>query len=159
MSKPLQMELRRGIDPIQLSFVAPQEQVASLVPVVAAAGGSARPGEHVHTAASALGGHRVVRLNPSGGLDYASSDVAWHAGTVLGVTRGAAASGSLQSVVRDGQIEEPTWNWQVGRPVFLGVDGVLTQDLPPAAVFSLVVGFPIAPTRLLVAIREPLVIS
>lgn len=111
------------------------------------------------TAAVNLGGHRIVLLNSDGEADYARADELTHASIVLGMTSHAAAEGTSVDVVRIGELEEVSWDWTLNQPVYLGLDGVPVQSLPYNATFSLVIGFPITPTRLFLSIREPIILS
>ncbi len=110
-------------------------------------------------AAVALGGHRIVLLNADGEADYARADEITHASIVLGMTSHAAAEGADVDVIRIGELEEVSWSWTLNQPVYLGLDGVPVQSLPYNAAFSLVIGFPITPTRLFISIREPIILS
>lgn len=112
----------------------------------------------IETAAGATGGHRMVILNAAGQVEYADALIPEHAMQVLGMTTGAAIAGGQVTVQQSGEITEPSWSWTMNQPVFLGTNGQLTQVIPalPTAAFSLVVGFPLAATRLLIRQREPL---
>lgn len=105
-----------------------------------------------YVAAADLGGHRVVCAVP-GGVDLASSDAADSAGAVIGLTTAAAAAGTPVSVVTHGPVVEPSWSFVIG-PVYLGLDGLLTQD-PPTTGCVLRIGRATAPTVLLVDLDEP----
>lgn len=104
-----------------------------------------------------IGGHRIVHA--SGSLRHASCDDTATMQSVLGITLNAAAPGGSVNVVRVGEVTEPTWNWTVGSPVYLGLNGVLTQTLPATARFSLIVGFAKSQTELFVSLREPIILS
>lgn len=112
------------------------------------------------TAGSALGGHRIVAQSPTNNntVVYADASNSAHANLVFGMTLNAADAGGSVDVAVCGEFTEPTWNWTLGLPIFLSVDGTLTQTVPTSSVadFSLVVGFPITPTKLFVNIREPI---
>ena len=107
---------------------------------------------------SSIGGHRVVVLNGAD-LAYASNTDLTHANKILGVTLNAGNSGDTISIVNNGEVIEPTWNWTSNLPIFLGTNGLLTQT-PPAnpAVFSQIIGFPTNATTMFVHLREPLLI-
>lgn len=110
-----------------------------------------------YTAGAVLSGHRIVRANASGQVVYASNATLTDAGKALGLTRGAASSGSAVSILHDGVIEEPSWNWDTSLPVYLGSSGQLTQTAPTVgsgAVFLQIVGVPLTPTRLYLDIRQ-----
>jgi hypothetical protein len=106
-------------------------------------------------AGEALGGHRVVKLNPDGFAYHASADTPGDLAVVVGVTLGACSLGATADVIRSGEIIEPSWTWVPGLPIFLGLNGVLTQTLPPGAVFSLVVGVALTPVHAVFSPREP----
>lgn len=111
------------------------------------------------TAGQDIGGHRLVLLNAQGDAIYADARQLSHAEVVVGLTVFAAVQGHSIDIVRVGIVEEPLWSWVADQPVYLGLDGVPTQALPPGALFGLVVGFPIAPTRLFMSIKPPIVFS
>lgn len=113
------------------------------------------------TAGAALGGHRIVIIDQDSRAQYASSMDVSHALKIIGLTRGAAVEGDMVAVQRAGRITESSWNWAPGQPVFLGDNGLLTQVPPslPTSLFSLIVGFPIAPTSLFLSLREPILLG
>jgi len=114
-----------------------------------------------YPAGIAIGGHRVVTLNAAGKLVYASAADLSHMGRVVGITLGAVDVDADCRVQNFDQIEEPSWAWDASKPVYLGIDGLLTQQAPalPESKFSMVVGFPISSTVLLVNLREPIVLT
>lgn len=108
-----------------------------------------------------LGGHRAI-IPEVVGMDtfarYASNLDLTHANKVIGITVAASAADTPASIVRSGEVTEPSWNWTMNMPVYLGDNGLLTQTPPEApALFSLIVGFPITATKLFVSIREPII--
>ncbi|WP_051331767.1 hypothetical protein [Methylocaldum szegediense] len=113
------------------------------------AGGSALQ----YTAGEALGGHRMVVLNAQQKAIYADSSDPTHVDKVLGLTLGAAAQDALVTVQNSGEISEPSWNWALNQPVFLGTQGQLTQT-PPATGFVLMVGFPTSSNTLFLDIKQ-----
>lgn len=103
-------------------------------------------------AATALSGHRVVTPRADGTLEYASNDIPAFIAAPLWVTTAAASSGAPVDALMYGPVTEPSWNWTPGAPVYLGVNGVLTQTPPvaPAASFLAQVGVATSPTSLVV---------
>lgn len=112
------------------------------------------------TATTAIGGHRVLALDAANAVVYAENTAYMHSNKIIGISLNAAAPGGTISAVRAGEVAESSWSWDVTLPVYLGVNGLLTQTPPvyPAA-FSLIVGFPTAPDRLFVAVREPITLT
>lgn len=106
-------------------------------------------------ASGALGGHRLVAADGAGGVTYASCDDPTDLPAVLGMTLHAATDGAAIALRRVGEVEESSWSWTPGQPVYLGLAGVPTQTLPPTALFGLIVGIPTSPTTLFMTPREP----
>ena len=107
------------------------------------------------TADVAISGHRAVRGTSPSGADYCSNATASHAPAFLGLTQGAASSGTTVTVQRTGVIVEPSWAWTPWTPVFVGVNGVLTQSSPSSG-FSLVVGVALSATSILLRPQPPI---
>lgn len=80
-------------------------------------------------AAANLGGFRVVYDIGDGTVDYASYDTTSSAGSILGVTLHAASLGASATIVRQGQIVDPTLGLTPG-PLFLGSNGTITSTAP-----------------------------
>lgn len=118
------------------------------------AGGTAQE----KTAARALSGHRVVRATGADTVDYASVDDALMADDVLGLTLGAASAGATVYVLNNASVTEPSWAWTPLEPLFLGLDGLLTQTPleSPAAAFVLPVGFAQSSDTIMVRIGTPI---
>jgi len=101
-------------------------------------------------AATSLSGHRVVTPNPDGTLRYATNDDIGDLFAPLWITTGAAASGDPADAIVFGPLIEPSWSWTPG-PVYLGVNGTLTQTPPePPAVFLAQIAIATGPTALFV---------
>jgi hypothetical protein len=113
------------------------------------------------TAGADIGGHRIVVLDSSNKAQYADCTDLGHAQRVVGMTLNAAVADDSVSLQNFGEVTEPTWNWDMTKPVYLGPNGVLTQVVPTVeyAKFSLVVGFPSSPKSLFVNIREPIFLN
>lgn len=112
-----------------------------------------------YAASQDLSGHRLVRLNDGQTLSYASALNLQDANFVVGMTLNAALAGDPVDVLLVGEVEEPSWGWTPNQPIYLGADGYMTQVPAPGSVFSLVVGFPISPTKAFISIREPIILT
>lgn len=110
-------------------------------------------------AAEDIGGHRVVTLNEDNQLVYASNDNSGQVESPLWLSLGAIMNGAIDSVLAFGPITEPSWSWNPG-PVYLDVDGLLTQDAPEApALFAVQVGFATSSTRIVFDRRTSLALD
>ncbi len=104
-------------------------------------------GATTYTAAVPLGGHLAVTLGAAGDAIPADAATAWHY-AVAGITTGAVIAGAPATVVTTGSLEHSGWTFSPNLPVFLGLNGALTQTVPGGAVFSKVLGIAITPTRI-----------
>lgn len=94
------------------------------------------------TAATALGGHRMVRAESDGRVGYASNDNPLHGDDTIGMTLGAALVGDPIEVQYHGVVAHTGWAWIPGEPVFLGRDGMPTQAASAAGdAFVQLIGF------------------
>lgn len=106
-----------------------------------------------HPAGQTLGGGRAVTLDPSGNLVYPDTTSA--NSFVLGLTTGSVVLGALGEVQITGTYQEPSWAWTVGLPVFVSIDGVLTQT-PPTSGQTLIVGWAATPTKIVIDKQTPI---
>lgn len=141
-------------DPAAIRLVVPAEPAAIrlLVPGPAGpAGGSTL----TRFAATVISGHRVIKA--SGDLLASYPDLAQplDAELILGVSTGAASAGAAVAIQTIDELVEPSWSWSLG-PVFCGPAGVLVQAPPFGAAWVRQVGVAVAPDRLLIQLRPPI---
>lgn len=101
----------------------------------------------------ALGGQRAVVLN-NGVVVYASSTTPGDAGRVIGVTLASVPSGQAVTVISVGELTGFN-NLTPGEPLYLDVDGVLTQT-PPSIGFVQKIGVALAATSALIDLNPPI---
>ena len=106
-------------------------------------------------ASVSLSALRAVILTDAGELAYASSDNQSHAFRFAGVLPNGYSQGDMAIAYRMGEIADAVWNWTRGSPVFLGVNGFLTQTAPTTG-FLLVVGTPTSTTSLMIQPSDPI---
>jgi hypothetical protein len=80
-----------------------------------------------YPAATALSALRLVAV-AGGQLVYADGRVAAHGAATIGVTLQSVGVGEVPLVAIGQLLEDISWNWQPGQPLFVGLDGQLTQD-------------------------------
>jgi hypothetical protein len=102
-----------------------------------------------------LSGHRVVTTDSVGKIIYMSNDNVSHMNKFIGMTTQAALTGETINVRRYGTIDHSGWNFDVNKPVFLGLNGEITQT-PPIALYSLIIGFPETSTKLNISPQKPI---
>jgi len=111
----------------------------------------------VRTAGLIMSGHRMVVLDMDERAYYADCTNPDHAHRVIGMTRGAALEDAAVIIQTGGELTEPSWDWSMSFPVWLSTDGLLTQVIPTTG-FSLIIGFPLTPTKIFIDLREPLIL-
>jgi len=107
-----------------------------------------------YSVAYPMSGHRIVVLNENQQAIYASNLLPIHANKILGMTIEAIISGLIR-IQNNGPFSEPSWNWILDTPIWLGTDGLMTQIVPTSG-FSLIIGFPISQTSIFIDIGEPI---
>jgi len=100
------------------------------------------------TTAQILSGHRVVTVEDDGTVNYASCMNASDVNRPLWMTTGAWSAGVLGTFVTKGIVEEPTWNWTIGLPLFLADNGLLSQSIPGGAIFARQIATVASPTKI-----------
>jgi hypothetical protein len=104
-----------------------------------------------------IGGSRAVILDDSGNVQYAECTTRSHALKLLGVTRGAASAGAPIEVIREGEVLDSSWSWTLNEPIYLTINGVLSQTLPGGSPeFYMIVGFPTSTTSIFVDLQPPI---
>jgi hypothetical protein len=111
----------------------------------------------IYTASAALSALRVVAVNAGGALVYASANNADHAFGTIGLLTAAVADGAIARPLTEGHWLDTSWSWTPRAPIFLGVDGLLTQAVPVrgTAQFILQVAQAVTATRIDFEIQEP----
>lgn len=104
-------------------------------------------------AGQVLGSNRAVTVNSIGQLVY--PDLNSTTSRVYGVTTHSVVQGELTTVQITGTQTEPSWNWDISLPVFVGVAGTLTQTAPLTGQ-TLIVGYPNGPTKLFIDRQPPI---
>ena len=112
----------------------------------------------VYTAGQILSGHHMVVLDSNGKAIYADRTIPEHANKVIGMTTGAAMQDADADIQMIGELIEPSWSWILDTPIWLSVNGLLTQVVPTSG-FSLIIGFPVSTTKLFIDIHEPIFLS
>lgn len=113
--------------------------------------------EYAALAGVNLAAHRLVVLDATEYFIYADNSLLDHAHKLFGMTVGAVTAGNEVLVRRTGAFVDGAWNWTLNQPIFVGANGNLTQ-VPPVAGFSLIVGFPESPTKIMLDFGVPIIL-
>lgn len=121
--------------------------------------GIGAPAATPYVAAGTVGAFAAVGPDAAGQLVTCSCDTLSDALRVQGVSLASAVAGGGVNVRTAGLVENPAWTFTPNQPVFVGLNGALTQSLPVSAVFSRVVGLAVGATRLLVNLQPPVILT
>lgn len=102
-------------------------------------------------AAEGISALRVVGVFEDG-VRYISSFDLTHRNRACGVSKTSATVGNPTTIVTNGYLDDSSWNWDVTKPLFVGLNGVITQEI--TGVFLLNIGTPITSTRIKVNFQQ-----
>lgn len=111
----------------------------------------------IYLAGESLSGHRAVYISAANQAMYASKDDDT-ADAVFGITTSAASLASAVEIRYIGVITEPSWNWTVKEPIYLGANGILTQVAPTSGAL-VELGIALTATSMSVRIQEAIWLS
>lgn len=106
-------------------------------------------------AAEVIGGHRAVLAS---GL-YATSTGTFAQALCVGLSSGAVGVGEDIAVQPNGRIVDMGgWSWSVGGLIYLGSGGGLTQTVPSAGQWYVVLGVALSATAMVINIQNPVLL-
>ena len=97
----------------------------------------------------------AVKVNALNQLERCSAFNATHLNTLIGLAKQTGNIGNVIAVAEDEYMTNTSWAWQPDKPVFLGIDGTLTQSLI-GVVFVQQVGVALTPTKIVIRISQPI---
>ena len=122
-------------------------------------GGGTGPGTSTtYEAAEDIGGHSAITLNTAGKAIKATNTNSKHSAAILGVTSAAVTTGSQVAATDIGLVTNPGWGLTIDMPVYLGLNGVLTQTIPVSPSFIKQLGIAISSDSVLVSIETSIII-
>ncbi len=128
---PVQQIQRVETGPVQILQVLTPEPVINQIALIES-GPQGKPGmdsaDLSITAAVAIGGQRVIATDDQGMAVYADNLSRYK--TVIGISTGAAIQGATVTVKPFGRLEDSSWNWNPEKGLFLGINGLIVQDVP-----------------------------
>lgn len=136
----------------------PNVQLATIYKGDTGAQGPVGPGggSFTGTAGQVISGHMALRWDDGGDLVYASSDDDdQYSGAYAGISLGAAQDDADVTYQTDGLVTLSGWAWAQG-PVFVGLNGALTQTPPTTGILTMV-GY--SPTPTSIDLRAPFVVK
>jgi hypothetical protein len=81
-----------------------------------------------------------------------------HAHKVVGIAITHSTNGYVKVQI-GGVLESTSWSLQLGKPIFLSINGLLTQTPNTIGGFSQILGYAISSTKMFIKIHEPIVLD
>lgn len=104
-----------------------------------------------------IDGHLIVVVNDQKVYKANNTDIA-AAPLILGMTITAAITGTDINIITLGEITEASWSWIPDKPVFLLLNGGMTQTVPTTG-FMLQVGFAFSVDTIWVELKMPIILK
>lgn len=96
-----------------------------------------------------------VKINPLGQLEKCSASNLTHIYGLIGLAKQNGNTGEVITIAEDEFFTNSSWNWNPDKPVFLGINGALTQNLT-GLLFIQQVGTALSPTKIVIRITPAL---
>lgn len=110
------------------------------------------------TAGAILSAQRVVFIDTNGKAYYADKDTLSHVNKVLGLTLSAAISDALVNIQTFGVLQDPSFSFDMTKPIYLGNNGNLSQVYPTSG-FVLQIGYPVAVNAIMIELQMPIILN
>jgi hypothetical protein len=86
-----------------------------------------------------------------------------YANSVVGITKAFVNPTFFVDVVTHGEMEESSWGWTPGLPLYLTKTGLLSHSIPPQDtggenIFILQIATAISPTKIFIDIKTPIIV-
>ena len=99
--------------------------------------------------------YKAVTTNSSGELIYCDAATSAHYFKTCGITETSALTGANANVRYDGLLKNDGWSFTPELPVFLGLNGSITQD-SEIGVFYLQLGYARTANEIYIDIKQPI---
>lgn len=96
----------------------------------------------------------AVRLNALNQLENCSAYNLDHINSLIGLAKQTGNIGDSITIHEDEFMTNSAWNWDPNKPVYLGLNGTLTQS-PLGVLYLQQVGIALSPTKLVIRISQP----
>lgn len=99
-----------------------------------------------------------VILNAQKQLEVAKASNLTHSDSFLGLNLFSTPINLTATIRNYGLVENENWNWELNKPIFLGVNGDLTQEIDNGIVFLLHIAKPITDKSIFILQNNPIIL-
>lgn len=138
---------------LMLIFRAPN--IVATLPISALPSGGGGGELHLTTGENVMG-HMALMFNRQGYVIHADPTLTSFA--FVGVSKQSALAGNPVAIAESGVLVEPSWGWEPDEPLFVGLNGLLTQSPPVIGVVQQI-AVAINATSILVKPYAPIIIA
>lgn len=110
-----------------------------------------------YAAAQYITAYKIVALNSSSKVELATNTNMNHVNSVIGISTITVNKDILVSIQTYGKIRNPAWNLDISLPIYVGINGDLTQ-IAPTSGFVLKIGYALSSDSIFIDLKEPFIL-
>jgi len=109
-------------------------------------------------AGETIGSHKVVKLEDDGKVYYADCRNLPDVERILGITLNSANTNGSVNVLLFGKLQDSSFNFDTSKPIYLGKNGTVVQDIDSESVFIQRLGRVLKNNEILIDLDEPIIL-
>jgi len=109
-------------------------------------------------AGETIGSHKVVKLGDDGKVYYADCRNLPDVERILGMTLNSANTNGSVNILLFGKLQDSSFNFDTSKPIYLGKNGAIVQDIDSESVFIQRLGRVLKNNEILIDLDEPIIL-
>jgi len=105
-----------------------------------------------------IGSHKIVRLGDDGKVYYADCRNLFDVERILGMTLNSANTNGNVNILLFGKLQDSSFNFDTSKPIYLGKNGAIVQDIDSESVFIQRLGRVLKNNEILIDLDEPIIL-
>ena len=109
-------------------------------------------------AGETIGSHKIVKLGDNGKVYYADCRNLSDVERILGMTLNSANTNGSVNILLFGKLQDSSFNFDTSKPIYLGKNGTIVQDIDSESVFIQRLGRVLKNDEILIDLDEPIIL-
>ena len=105
-----------------------------------------------------IGSHKIVKLGDNGKVYYADCRNLSDVERILGMTLNSANTNGSVNILLFGKLQDSSFNFDTSKPIYLGKNGAIVQDIDSESVFIQRLGKVLKNNEILIDLDEPIIL-
>jgi len=105
-----------------------------------------------------IGSHKIVKLGDNGKVYYADCRNLSDVERILGMTLNSANTNGSVNILLFGKLQDSSFNFDTSKPIYLGKNGAIVQDIDSESVFIQRLGRVLKNNEILIDLDEPIIL-